>query len=344
MTEYPYSAIVTVMIDLSSIPYSTKPVTAPAEVLQRCKVEPSDGTPEKIRYECPRCGSKDLLRPLNGVVVASATFDRTTEMDADNQLTVELKCICTDHKHPSTPKGDSGCGASWSVTLRKTGDLWVVGAPDPQFVHDAARVVQIIEKTALSLTDVRTIAEKWLGAITTLLGLFSIAAAVIGRDAFDDLDSVARLAAMGLAVAGVLLAVTATLSGYTAAFGWARLDQLPKTDAEQPAWIEKAERQFREGPVKAATALHRAVTTGAAATCAFLVALGVILFGGRPPSNAGAVRVTYSDTTGKHTRCGDLVELDKTTIKLLVSFGGRGDPQTIPLASTQQIEVLESCK
>ena len=65
-----------------------------------------------------------------------------------------------------------------------------------------------------------TLAEKWIPGLAVITGTFGLAAVVVNKDAVKTLSDFWTIWAYALVVAATLMAVSATILVYRAAFGW----------------------------------------------------------------------------------------------------------------------------
>ncbi|WP_431931444.1 hypothetical protein [Nonomuraea jabiensis] len=79
---------------------------------------------------------------------------------------------------------------------------------------------------------VQKTAEKWLGGITALFGLFSLTGVATGKDALLGLSQGHRWLVATFMLTAVGTAVYAIVMGYLAAYDWVRLIRLDQNDGQ----------------------------------------------------------------------------------------------------------------
>lgn len=129
-----------------------------------------------------------------------------------------VTCACRN-THRGTPEGTVGCGRSWIVRVLPDGnEPPIVPETDPIRMDIADQIGDITPQIQEQM--VRAAAEKWVGAVTVLLGLFGLSGIAFGKDVFTNLGPYARevlAIALGLAV---VFAAASVLLIHKAAFGW----------------------------------------------------------------------------------------------------------------------------
>jgi len=136
--------------------------------------------PTSVTGPCPRCEDETtdpLVRDLPENLLMTA--DVFTAAPLRLQISRIIECECSE-PHPKRPHGVSvGCGASWQITVKRSGAHWIVEAGDP--VMAAAAMELAKEAAANDLKSIRATAEKWLAGVAALLGLFTLSGALVGK-------------------------------------------------------------------------------------------------------------------------------------------------------------------
>jgi len=156
--------------------------------------------------------------------------------------------------HPDRPADVlAGCGRFWMVMVRERPDhTWFVEPLTDTTLFPALRLLSDDERTQDN--RMRAAAEKWIGAVTALCGLFSVAGLVAAKDALAGIATSGRVVVAGAYLGALATAAIALVSGYAAAYGWpAELDTMTVDQ------VRSYYRQRRQGPRSAARHLRRAV-------------------------------------------------------------------------------------
>jgi protein-S-isoprenylcysteine O-methyltransferase Ste14 len=182
---------------------------------------------------CRRCGD-DTSYPI---VVEDVAVAEAAGPVVSLDVTRMFRCRCAQVHDKRPEKVYTGCGAYWFARVTHDGAEYRLSLAPSQFVAGAVVVDQAVQdQRAL----VQSTAEKWLGAVTALLALFSIGGSVLAVDALDGLATWAQVVA---AVAGVLAlacGAAAVYFGHRAAFGWLQLAPT-NTDVAAADLLRRAE-------------------------------------------------------------------------------------------------------
>lgn len=215
---------------------------------------------------CPACGHQ------TSAIAALRTTSLETVSQAPPSPTAVLLCHCGED-HPGRAAGtDGGCGRSWAVVATAHEDRSVTLRPaeDPVAV-EAARALR--EDSAGQLDRLRSAAEKWIPALTALLGLVAVAGLTVGADQVEKLTTAGRIAvATALAVA-VVAGGFAIVGLYRAAYGWPRPSRVDTTE-KVIHWY----RRRQDLPEETGRRLRRAVYAVAVSLAALTVAGGMTWF------------------------------------------------------------------
>lgn len=196
-------------------------------------VPPAAGEPPKWRGPCAMCTHDHLVevpdRVVNGVVP-----------QADEPVSVQVRmfpCLCP-LVHEGRPEGVlGGCGRYWlgrvehrggrRYTLAVETDLALL--PQARALDEAARSESL---------RARTMAEKWVGGVTALLGLLSVSSVITGATASKAVRSDLRWLVFAVAVLAIGTAAVALVFAYRAAFGAPGTASV-RTQTEQNRWWRK---------------------------------------------------------------------------------------------------------
>lgn len=188
---------------------------------------------------------------------------------------------------------------------------------------------QLAAESAAStqLKAVRTSAEKWAGAVGTLLGLFAITGFVKGPEDLMSLDPTWRPGFLVLIALGLLLGLVATLLAARAAYGWPA--QAPLTGLLYEQWQASAART-------SARCLVTAVVSAVSGYLLLVAAVGLLWFGPRAQSPTLTLVVTQSSLV-----CGRLASLEVTGLSILDPL--TGIKTAIPYSDLRVIETVSAC-
>lgn len=240
--------------------------------------------------QCPHCGG-DMTWQFESSVTAQGPGE-----DAPDGASQRVVCAC-GQQHRDAPAGSVGCGRYWHVRVLPEGsEPQIIPEVDPMRAHLADQLSgstpQVQEQ------KVRAAAEKWVGAVTALLGLFGLSGIAFGKDVFTALGPCARIVlaiALGLAVAFAALSV---LLIYKAAFGWPRSMDV-STGQGLSDWNEKR----RKAAETAADNLRSGVYLALASLLALCVGAGAVFSSGFQTRTA-LIEVTRLDDSRV---CGELL-------------------------------------
>lgn len=178
------------------------------------------------------------------------------------------------------------------------------------------------------LTSVRGAAEKWAGAIGTLIGLFTLSGLVKGPDDFAKVNPAWQPAIPVLLGVAVVAGLLATLLAARAAYG------LPKV-----AWLTGS--LYAEDQTSAAATSARrllmAIVAGVVSFALMAASVGIIWFAPRAASSASLSLLTTSTMVA----CGELKSLGRSDIT--IADLTTGHEVTIPSGSVQLIERVATC-
>jgi hypothetical protein len=219
---------------------------------------------------CPFCQhqyqEQVIERAIHGGVPSRGSGTASVE-----PVTRLMRCGC-DRIHTGAKEPvRGGCGRFWLGRITGGPGAWRLSVATDQALLPAARALR--HAADIQSKEVQVSAEKWVAGITALLGLFSIATIVTGKDATLGLAPAGK-AAVGLAfIAAISGAATSLISGYTAAFGWP-VPVSVRTDTELEAWHQ----QQQEYVYKASNRLRTAVVAALSSLFALIVVAGLLWF------------------------------------------------------------------
>jgi hypothetical protein len=249
-------------------------------------------------------------------------------------VTRMFRCRCIQ-PHQGRPRNVyTGCGAYWFARVTGRPGSYLLTPAPPEFVPGAIAVDQAAREQG---TLVKQTSEKWLGAITALLTLFSIGGAAFTATSVATLNTAGKLFAAVAAVLAVGCGAVAIYYGYRAAYGWLTMaptaTETAATALANPArGIPERVAAFRRSSPAAALSLGFAV-----------IALLVIWF--TPPASPPAplVSVSYGHGNGQATVCGMLLDSDGgQVVRMQVQVGALTMVRRVPQPITK-ISAVASC-
>ena len=250
-------------------------------------------------------------------------------------LSVQLSCTCAED-HPGRPaEVSSGCGRTW-FAVAVIGDDGAVTLAPPSASSDptleaAARA--LIEAGPKQLADVRVTAEKWIGGVTALFGIFGVTSVVSARSTLTD------LAAGWQAVIGITAAASVALAGlavywiYRAAYGWPVTYPI-NNDEELLAWYASQQ----SAPRAQAGFLKDGVRAAGGALVLLVVTVGLLWYAPQQSPALPFVQLTLSN--GSQV-CGTL--LSATPGSTLVRRASDGTAVDITARSIVAETVVLAC-
>jgi hypothetical protein len=210
---------------------------------------PGDRLPTLIG-NCPACKHRCQV-PVTDEIVQGGV-PAAAAPASPSVLTRLIECNCPqDHHQPTGVR--VGCGRYWLGRLDRVEDgSYRLSAERNMMLMPAAMALN----DALATQDkrVQSAAEKWIGAVTAIYGLFSIAGIAVGRTALSGLSASYKWLIAAVVLAGLVAAGSAIMLGYLAAYGWPRVVGVDNNDMLQ-AW----HRSYRGYAPTAAKHLRKAV-------------------------------------------------------------------------------------
>jgi hypothetical protein len=213
------------------------------------RLPPGDRLPTLIG-NCPACKHRCQV-PVTGEIVQGGV-PAGAVTTSPNVLTRLIGCNCMyDHDQPDGVR--AGCGRYWPARLEKAGDgSYRLSAEKNMILMPAAMALS--DAVATQDKRVQGAAEKWIGAVTAIYGLFSIAGIAVGRTALSGLSTTYKWLVAAVMLAGLVAAGSAIIFGYLAAYGWPRVVGIDDNDKLQE-WY----RSYRGYALIAAKRLRKAV-------------------------------------------------------------------------------------
>ncbi|MER6162039.1 hypothetical protein ABT147_42195 [Streptomyces sp. NPDC001868] len=150
-------------------------------------------------------------------------------------------------------------------------------------------------------STIRSAAEKWIAAITALLGLFGLAGLVAGKDSFVGLPKGVLWVAALAALAAVVAAACAIVLANRAAYGWPTVVDVSNDEALERWYVNQ-----RTLVEEAAGRLRTAVRCALVSLAALMVVVGCNALWPR----GVAVQITRVDGSGV---CGTLIDTKTPT-------------------------------
>lgn len=249
-------------------------------------------------------------------------------------LTIQLACTCTED-HPGLAGVSTGCGRTWLADTVVADDGTVTLAPPPAAadptLEAAAQALSVAGPKQLA--DVRSAAEKWIGGVTALFGVFGLAGVIGARSTLTSLVTGWEVAVAISAAIAIGLAGLAVLWIYRAAYGWPVTYPIHDDD-ELRTWY--AARQA--APRVAAGFLQDGVRAAGGALVMLVITVGLLWFAPAQSPTVPFVQVTL--TNGSQV-CGTL--LPATPGATLIRRASDGTAMDITARSIVAETVVTAC-
>ncbi|WP_416956255.1 hypothetical protein [Streptomyces sp. Agncl-13] len=194
---------------------------------------------------CPHC-QHDCDYPVPEEVLQGGTKSAGGN-ERPPQLTRLVTCNCrAGHNRPGGVM--LGCGRYWLALLTKNGASYDLSVQRDLGMLPAAEA--LADAQATQNARVHGAAEKWIGGISAVYSLFSLAGVATAKNALDGLSSGQRWLVAAAMLAGVAAAGTALFLGYLAAYGWVRMvavgddEKLRLWHTDEGAYAARAARQL----------------------------------------------------------------------------------------------------
>jgi len=200
---------------------------------------------------CPTCTEECQVEVSDVVAVGGAP----SAMEAEEpvaELTRQIICNCrTNHEWPDGVH--AGCGRYWLGTLTRQQDgSYRLRAEQDLGLLSAATALN--EAQANQDKRIQGAAEKWLGAVTAIYGLFSLTGVAVAKDALKGLSTGSKWLVAAALFLGLAAAASALIFGYRAAYGWPH----PVT-VDDKAALRQWYKKYRNNAPTAANQLRLAV-------------------------------------------------------------------------------------
>ncbi|MDT5093468.1 MAG: hypothetical protein QOH60_2831 [Mycobacterium sp.] len=283
---------------------------------------------DTVTGACPNCHHTMVYEfEQNVVSINFARENLTRKIDATRKIT----CACRVTHIDSQGNDHKGCGSYWFVRILPHGATpQVTVERDPLLQHVSAELAE--QDSATQEQKVRAAAEKWVGAVTALLGLFGLSGIAFGKDVFASLGTGPRCVMAVALVVSVLAAALAVLRIYRAAYGWPHIDDVSKVSS-----LMKWYRQRHNAPVKAAESLQWGVYLALTSVVALCVAAGAAIWSGANPPTA-LVNVTRTDDSRV---CGNLLD-SKDAGKLRIRRNN-GSVENMDASTISKMSTVTKC-
>ncbi len=249
--------------------YANELVPATQDQIDRWRVvvTPGGRTPTLIG-DCPACGHR--CETTISEVVVKGGAPSAAGSASPPEMTRQVICNCRIDHDPST--GVAGCGRYWlgTLTLQPDGTYRLTVETDLRLLPAAEAL-----RAAVAGQDkrIQAAAEKWVGAVTAIVGLFSLTGIATAKDALTGLRTELKWLVAGALVTALGLAASALVFGYRAAYGWPATVDV-SDNAKLLAWHD----DYRRYAQTAAGSLRTAVVFAFAALGALVVVMLLVWF------------------------------------------------------------------
>jgi hypothetical protein len=184
-----------------------------------------------------------------------------------------------------------------------------------------------------ALTNIRATAEKWTGAIGSLLGIFGIVVLVKGPDDIAKLSSDwMRYSSAALIGVAVIFAFLATLSSAFAAYGF------PRQMIIEGTTLRSIHRQLA---MKSAVLLYASLALVFMSLVSLGVAIGFSWLGDRQTESTGTKILAL--TSSREVFCGDAVQGPNGNLALQIKDADGNVSREIDLAGSNSVSVVDHC-
>jgi hypothetical protein len=292
-----------------------------------------------------RLGQMTYLRQ-NVPIELEVDRERTPELD--ESLTTKIACNCeqvhSGRDDSKTLEGERGCGRYWFSSLQPQDDgtRKVFPAANPYLI-EAARTARSASHPELMV--IRTAAEKWIGGVTALLGVFTLTGVITGADDVAKLGGKRftpisnwtllpfwELSFVVLAVMATIFAALAIFASYKAAYGW------PKSrDVKNDEQLGKLYQEWLNAPKTAADSLRLGAQLAAVALAFVVITLLVLWLAPRQESGGTLIKIEKTDESQV---CGEPL---KSTSAGELRVRARGNPQTVKLSEISKVDGVGDC-
>jgi hypothetical protein len=286
------------------------------------------GTDLELRGKCPVC-----LHDSPVTVHEEFTALEGKTVAGSQELAISMTCACDELHRRRPAKVEKGCGRRWSCTSTTDdkNQVTLTELSDPQLV--AAAEALLAAGTA-QLADVRSLAQKWMGGVTALFSLFSLAGITFTRSTVTGLGTGWQVLIAIFALAAAVLAALAVYLSYRAAYGWPITHVISDNDQLRD-WFAA-----RQAAPRVQTELMKlGMLAAAGALGALLVTVGLLWFAPQPAPTGPLVRATLSN---KSQVCGTLLPSAQPE-EPIVRRASDGTAIGIPVKSLVSLTAVSSC-
>jgi hypothetical protein len=185
--------------------------------------------------DCPTCRHRCEISVTDEVVQGGAPA--AAAATSPPALTRLLTCNCrVDHQQPAGVR--AGCGRYWlaTLTLEENGSYRLSAEKNLRMLPATEALSQAL---ATQDSRIQGAAEKWIGAVTAIYGLFSLTGIATGKDALSGLSVASKSAVAAVLAVGIAAAGSALIFGYQAAYGWPRTVDVSDNQKLQ-AWYKRS--------------------------------------------------------------------------------------------------------
>jgi hypothetical protein len=253
----------------SALLYANEFVAVSEGQVAHWEVHPGERFPSAVSGKCPVCGH-DCHIEIRGEFVWGA---RTSAAPTSSPPALTRLFVCNCLNDHSQPDGvEAGCGRYWlgTLTRRQDGTYDLAPEQDLGIVRAAAALNEVVANQDKA---VQSAAEKWLGGVSAVYGLFSIAGLAVGRNVVSNLTTGGKVAVAVVVLVGLTAAAVAAIFGYLAAYGWPRRARVMSKN-ELAEWYQ----QTRDYAPTAAERLKVAVLAALASLSALVAAMFMTWF------------------------------------------------------------------
>jgi hypothetical protein len=184
-----------------------------------------------LRGSCPSCNHECVVDILDIAIQGGLPAGASEAGPAT--LTRQIICNCrNEHQQPPGVRG--GCGRYWLAELSREDDAsYRLGVQKNVRLLSAATALNDIQQSQDK--NIQDAAERWIGLVSIIYGLFSLAGIVAAGSILSGLDAASK-SLIGFALAIALFAAGGALfAGYLAAYGWPTLAPV-KNDRDLENW------------------------------------------------------------------------------------------------------------
>lgn len=280
---------------------------------------------------CARCDHETQC-PIDLEPVAVAELATAPVVSLD--VTRMFRCRCTEPHAERPTKVYTGCGAYWFARVTGEPGGYALSPAPTQFIAGAI-AVDVARRAQAGL--VQQTAEKWLGAITALLALFSVGGAALTANSVAALNTTWKVLVAVAAVLAVVIGTVAIYGGYRAAYGWLTMARTA-TDADAGALADPS-----RGIAERVTAFRQSVPAAGISLGLAVVALMMIWFAPTSKPPVPLVDVTYGQGARQATICRTMLDSTRSAVvRIEVQDDQRPMIQAVP-PTVIKISTVTTC-